>query len=304
MKAIYIIFIGILLLSSCNDNEVFEKEQYKHVFSFISDANHIAGKMFNLSDSLRTGYIALSMGGSNPTDADVTVNIVKAPDVLSQYNLSQYEYSVDKYAKMLPEPNYEMPTWECTIKAGEPSGVIPFTVHPEGLSPDSVYYLPLKIERYDRYEANPNRNYLLYQVQIENTWAKGTVSGSQYAMSALRYENGDTIAVSVPGTKALYPISARRIRTMAGNETFDNERGNLDLLAIYLDVAADGKVTISPYKDIDVTQLDGDVDYPNTYFLEKTGYNKFHNFLLHYRYTSGSNSYEIKEELRLQLTDN
>ena len=300
------IFAAILLLSACNDSEVFEKEQYKHVFSFISDADHITKKMFNLSDSIRTGYIALSMGGSNPTGADVTVDIVKAPDVLNQYNLSQFEYAVDKYAKMLPESNYEIPTLKCVIKAGEIGGAIPFTVHPEGLSPDSVYYLPLKINGYNRYEVNPARNYLLYQIQIENTWAKGTTNGSQYTMSALRYENGSTSAVSVPGTKALYPISAKRVRTMVGNESFDGKRANLDLLAIYLDIADDGKVTIRPYKDIDVTQLDGDEDYPNKYFLEKTSYNKnkYHNFLLHYKYTSGSNSYEIKEELRMQIIDN
>ena len=111
MKAKYImIFAGLLLLSGCNDNEVFEKEQYKHVFSFICNTDHVSQKMFNLSDTLRTGYISLSMGGSNPTDEDVTVKIVKAPDILSQYNLSQYEYSVDKYAKMLPAANYELST--------------------------------------------------------------------------------------------------------------------------------------------------------------------------------------------------
>ena len=302
MKAKYImIFAGLLLLSGCNDNEVFEKEQYKHVFSFICNTDHVSQKMFNLSDTLRTGYISLSMGGSNPTDEDVTIKIVKAPDILSQYNLSQYEYSVDKYAKMLPAANYELSTLTCVIKAGEVKGVIPFTVHPEGLSPDSVYYLPLKIDSYDNYEVNASRNYLLYQVQIKNTWATGTTNGTSYTMSGLRYENGSTTPISVPGTKALYPITAKTVRTMAGNETFDSKVSNLDLFAICLDIAEDGKVTIRPYKDIMIEQLDGDTDYPNKYFLEKTDYYTYHNFLLHYKYKSGNNWYEIKEELRAQV---
>ena len=305
MKAKYnIIFAALLLLGGCNDNEVFEKEQYKHVFSFISDADHVTKKMFNLSDTLRTGYISLSMGGSNATDRDVTIKIVKAPDVLSQYNLSQYEFAVHKYAKMLPSANYDLSTLTCVIKAGEAKGVIPFTVHPEGLSPDSVYYLPLKIDSYDNYEVNVTRNYLLYQVQIKNSWASGTVNGTSYTMASLRYENGSTIPLSVPGTKALYPISANTVRTMAGNENFDGKIANLDLYAIYLDIADDGKITIRPYKDITIEQIDGDTDYPNKYVLEKTDYYTYHNFLLHYKYKVGSNWYEIKEELRAQELKN
>ena len=50
-----------------------------------------------------------------------------------------------------------------------------------------------------------------------------------------------------------------------------------------------------------IEQLDGDTDYPNKYFLEKTDYYTYHNFLLHYKYKSGNNWYEIKEELRAQV---
>ena len=303
MKAKYLLCpAAFLLLASCNENEVFTKEQYKHVFSFVSNADHVSEKVFNLSDTARIGYVALSMGGSTSTGQDVTVNIVKAPELLEAYNVTQYDNAVDKYARLLPESHYTMSSMKFVVKAGQTTGVIPVTVRPEGLSPDSTYYLPLRIQSYDAFEANPSRNYVFYHVPIKNNWA--AAGGSSYNMSEMRYANGSTTGLNVPGTKVLYPIGARTVRMMAGNETFDKKRAALDKFALYLDINEDGTVQIRPYRDIEVVQLSGDADYPNKYFVEKSTYDtKYANFLLHYKYKSGSDWYEIKEELRMKIVD-
>ena len=303
MKAKYLLCpAAFLLLASCNENEVFTKEQYKHVFSFVSNADHVSEKVFNLSDTARVGYVALSMGGSTGTDKDVTVNIVKAPELLEAYNVTQYDNAVDKYARLLPESHYTLSSMQFVVKAGQTTGVIPLTVRPEGLSPDSTYYLPLRIQSYDAYEANAARNYVFYNVRIKNTWA--AAGGSSYSMSELRYVNGSTTALAVPGTKTLFAIGANTVRTMAGNETFDKSRANLDKFAIFLDINADGTIQIRPYRDIEVVQLSGDTAYPNKYFIEETSYgSKYGNFLLHYKYKSGTDWYEIKEELRMKIVD-
>jgi len=303
MKAKYLLCpAAFLLLASCNENEVFTKEQYKHVFSFVSNADHVSDKVFNLSDTARVGYIALSMGGSTGTDKDVTVNIVKAPEVLENYNVAQFDNAVDKYARLLPESHYTMASMTFVVKAGHTTGVIPVTVRPEGLSPDSTYYLPLRIQSYDGCEAKPARNYVFYHVRIKNTWA--AAGGTSYSMSELRYTNGSTTGLAVPGTKTLYPIGAKTVRMMAGNETFDKKRAALDRFAILLDINDDGTVQIRPLRDIEVVQLSGDADYPNKYFVENTANNiKYGNFLLHYKYKSGTNWYEIKEELRTKIID-
>lgn len=303
MKAKYLLCpAAFLLLASCNENEVFTKEQYKHVFSFVSNADHVSEKVFNLSDTARIGYVALSMGGSTSTGQDVTVNIVKAPELLEAYNVTQYDNAVDKYARLLPESHYTMSSMKFVVKAGQTTGVIPVTVRPEGLSPDSTYYLPLRIQSYDAFEANPSRNYVFYHVRIKNNWA--AAGGSSYNMSEMRYANGSTTGLNVPGTKVLYPIGARTVRMMAGNETFDKKRAALDKFALYLDINEDGTVQIRPYRDIEVVQLSGDADYPNKYFVEKSTHDtKYANFLLHYKYKSGSDWYEIKEELRMKIVD-
>ena len=45
-------------------------------------------------------------------------------------------------------------------------------------------------------------------------------------------------------------------------------------------------------------------DFPNKYFIEETIHaTKYANFLLHYKYKSGSDWLEIKEELRMKITN-
>ena len=44
--------------------------------------------------------------------------------------------------------------------------------------------------------------------------------------------------------------------------------------------------------------------FPNKYFIEETIHaTKYANFLLHYKYKSGSDWLEIKEELRMKITN-
>ena len=84
MKTKYIFLaLAALALASCNDYDVINKEQYKHVFAFISDADHINGKVFSLDSLNEQGYFSISMGGSTATDKDLTVNLVEDPEVLS-----------------------------------------------------------------------------------------------------------------------------------------------------------------------------------------------------------------------------
>jgi hypothetical protein len=298
--------VGLLMLTSCNDYDVINNEQYKHVFAFISDANHINGNMFNLADSASTGYIAISMGGSTPTDEDTHINIVEDQSILTDYNQKTYDVNIEKYARMLPKDKYSISSFTCTLKAGEPKGSIPVTIRPDGLSPDSTYFIPLRIDSYDKYEVNRDQNYLLYQVQIKNQWAKGDGT-SIYTMMASRTQSG--YVIHMPGSKALYPIASRTVRTMAGNEDFSANVRNAEKYGILIDIADDGKLTIRPFRDLELKQVmdtddNYDADYPNKYFLDNTEYGAYRTFLLHYLYKAADGTwYEMKEELRMKVTE-
>jgi hypothetical protein len=69
-------------------------------------------------------------------------------------------------------------------------------------------------------------------------------------------------------------------------------------------IGADNRVTISPFKDVTVEQLDGDPDFPNIFKVEDDGFNRYKTFLLSYKFKVGSGTeYTMKEELRIKLEE-
>jgi len=57
-------------------------------------------------------------------------------------------------------------------------------------------------------------------------------------MSELRYVNGSTTALAVPGTKTLFAIGANTVRTMAGNETLDKG------IDVFLEIEVQGALQV------------------------------------------------------------
>lgn len=301
-KHIFILTVPALLgLAACNENKVFEKEQYKNVFGFISDEENMNSKVFSLHKAESEGYLSFSMGGTNNITEDVTINIVEDPDLIETYNRNNYDQDVAKYAKQLPKDKYEISSMQCVIKAGQTGGVIPVKIRPAGLSPDTTYLIPIRVDTYDRCEINPDKCYMLYRVQIENRWAVGDGT-TNYTLRGKRRILGDQSELSMPGTKILFPLTANRVRTMVGNETYAADEETLYRGAMILEIADNGKVKILPYRDVEIVQLDNeDPEYPNKFFIDDDGFNTYKTFLLCYQYTFEGVTYVMKEELRLQF---
>lgn len=304
LKNIIIIVIFILGAVACNQDEVFEKEQYKNVFALISSGSeNVFSKYFDLRKEESTGYISLSMGGTNATTEDVIINLVEDESYIKAYNNANYDLDVDKYIQPLPKSKYDIESLQCTIPAGAIGTQIPVHIRPEGLSPDSSYFIAVRVDSYNKYEVNPDKSFILYRVFTENYWTigKSNEKPASYRSMAKRQEVGAVTGISVPGSKVMHPISVNEVRIMAGTETYKSEKPTLYKSAIVLKIDEDNKVTISPYKDVVVTQIDGDPDYPNIFKLEDTGYNTYKTFLLHYSYKSADGkTYEMREELRLE----
>lgn len=301
-KVNFMILITIVALSSCDNDEVFEKEQYKNVFALISGSENISYKFHSLGKE-STGIVAASVGGTNPTEKDIVVNLVEDPSLIHNYNIINYDVDKTKYARALPKGNYDINSFQFTIPAGEISGRLPIEIRPDGLSPDSTYFIPLRIDSHSAYEANPTKSYILYEIRTKNWWALSDGS-TIYNMTAILSEVGDTYELQMPGTKVMQPISENQVRMMPGNEKYESEKIVFDQQAIILTIEDDNKVTISPYKNAEVTQIDGDEFYSNTFFIEDDGFKTYKTFRLRYIYKSGGNrNYEIKEELRLQYDE-
>jgi hypothetical protein len=171
-----------------------------------------------------------------------------------------------------------------------------------GLSPDTIYFIPLAIKSVSCYEVNEEKRNFLYRVTIENEYAKqATVT---YYTKKGSEKNQSTNAESVlSGTKVVQPLTGDKVRLFTGNNTQNQTTTLADIrkFAIVVQVQADQSVDISPYGTIEVEKLN-DLDY-NRYAVVKQDSRDLRTFFLYYRYrtrnTNGTFSawMEVKETL-------
>lgn len=297
MKNINKLFISLMILLigmlSCDRDEVFNKEQYKNVFALISGTDNVYSKFYDLRDIESIGYLSVSCGGTNPIQKDIDISLVEDSLLVETYNKTNFDVEYIKYAHILPKSKYDIDSYSLKIPAGEIKASLPIRIRPEGLSPDSTYFIPLRIDSHDAYEANPEKSYVLFRIRVKNFYAKD--DGTTYNLVGKESER------SIFGTKIMQPISANKVRIMAGTETYLSDIEKFNKYAIILEIDENDKVHVKPYGNIQVTQVDNDLEYPNIFKIEYDGYRYYKTFLLRYNYTSDNKNYQLKEELRLQF---
>lgn len=298
MKRSYIAMLALMtiVLASCKDNEVFEKEMYKNVVALISsDYHNTFQEVVHLTGQEEIiGYIAASTGGTNAPNKDMVIGLEEDPEPLARYNWALYDAAEHLYAKLLPENKYEIVDYHIRIPAGERTGRAMIKLRPEGLSPDSTYFIGLKATDVPGIELNPKKNTVLFQILIANDYAS-QATNSLYTMTGFM---GD---LPVAANKQLFPLTHNSVRMIAGNETFQSTEAELARTSIILEVDEDNNVSIKPYKDIQVTQLNNDPQYPNTFKIEESFGRKTNVFLLSYQYTIGGVTKVMKERVEMQI---
>ena len=301
---LFFTFLFACGLFACNQHEVYEKEQYKNVFALVSGSDNVSGWVHDLRTTESEGYVSASLGGTNPSTSDIRVTLVEDTRLIDEYNLVAYDVNTSRYIQPLASSKYTIDSYNFTIPAGEIKASIPVKVRPAGLSPDSSYFIALRVDSYSAYEVNPEKDYLLYRVQIRNWWS--VTGGTSYNQRGNIIAAGSTgNPIQVFGTKRLYPLTATRVRMLAGTEINDTSNENIfNWYSVILNIGNDNRITIEPYKTVEITQIDGDPDYPNRVFLEDDGFKTYKTFMLYYAYkASDGTTYNIKEELRLEYTE-
>src|SRR3546814_783139 len=216
MKHIYIP-VAILFLTtifiSCEDQKLFEKEMYKNVVALISSEYYNSfEEEVPLTGEEFTGYIAVSAGGTHATDQDIIIELMEDRKQFDLYNWSLFDADSSLYAQLLPGEHYEIPDYTVTIPAGERTGKTMVRINPEGLSPDSTYFIALKMKSNPDYEINPDKNTILYQVLLKNDYAS-QAEDDLYSMRGLL----DSAVTA--GNKRMFPLSHNKVRVIAGNES-------------------------------------------------------------------------------------
>jgi len=293
-------YIGILalatLFASCDDNALFEKEMYKNEIALISGESHnIFQEIVHLTgEDEIIAYVAASAGGTHATEKDLVVNLVEDPEPLLKYNRSSFDVEESLYAKALSADRYEMEDPRLIVKAGERTGRAMIKLRPNGLSPDSTYFIGFKGIGADGVELNPKKNTMLYQVLIKNDYAS-QADNIFYSMT------GMVDGMVTAANKRLFPLTHNSVRMIAGNETFASTEAALARTSLILEVDEYNKVTIKPYKDLQVLQLNNDPLYPNIFRVEEAFGMRTNVFLLSYEYTINGVTKVMKERVELQV---
>lgn len=296
MKRSYITILALTaMFISCKDNAVFENEMYKNEVALISsdDYNTFQEVLHLTGEEEIIGYIAASSGGTHAPEKDLIIGLEEDPEPLDEYNWSLYDADSSLYAKLLPKDKYEIGDDKIKINAGERTGRTMIKLRPNGLSPDSTYLIGLKASDISGVEINEKKSTMLYQVLIKNDYAS-QAEDSFYTMTGLVNE------MATAANKELFPLTYNSVRMIAGNETFQANEESIAKTSIILEVDEDNKISIKPYKDIEVVQLDNDPLYPNIFRVEEEFGRRTNVFLLSYEYTIDGITNVMKERVEMQ----
>ena len=186
---------------------------------------------------------------------------------------------------MLPADRYEIESYTITIPAHPEDQYVkvPVKVRPLGLSPDSIYFIPLAIKSVSRYEVNDEKYSMLYRVCIENEYAKQRTITYYVKKGTVKNQSNNSETI-LSGSKIVQPLTKDKVRMFTGNNS-QSQTGtlaNIERYAVTVQVKDDQTVDIQPYGTIEVEMLQ-ETDY-NRYSIVMQGTKKQRVFFLYYRY--------------------
>lgn len=279
---ILIACILTLTLVRCNSDSIYQEEQYKTLVYLLSGSDNVFATSYSLNEEEPVRYVSVGSGGTNSNEKEITVLFEPHPAMLDKYNSLNYNYQ-NEYAKLLPADRYEIKSYQVTIPANSDYHYarLPIKVRPLGLSPDSIYFIPLRIKSVSNYDVNPEKNDVLFRVGIENDYAEQLVP-TYYGKSG-NMTNPITV---LSGSKLVQPLSNNRVRMLIGNETHSASTtvADIERLSVVVQVNEDNSLTIMPYGTMDVEMLDKVPGY-NRYVPDLVqGTSTQRVFYLNYRY--------------------
>lgn len=278
-----------LVIASCDENEQFRGELYKKVIYLLSSDDYTFKSVHELGEE-STGYVTVYCGGTQHIDTDVTVLLEPDPDAVSEYNYMYYDIDESRYAHILDASKYTIDSYQTTLRADNEDNyaLLPIKIRPDGLSPDSIYFIPLRIKSISNYETNPDKERVLFQVVLKNKFAT-MASTTYYQVTGVenRHLSSGEVAGGISVTRIFAPLSKNQVRCFAGTNTYNPSnvtKEEIDRYAMTLTINDDNSIDIAPYGNLEVEMLGGAED--NFFEVNARGYYVFN---LHYRYKNTIN---------------
>lgn len=250
-------------LISCEEDWL-NKEHYKKVIYLKSGDNNIFSHPHLMNDSITTGYVTVGSGGSMPLDNDAYISIITDEEVIEKLNSYNYRYfgnEIGKYAQLLSRERYVLPSYDIVLKAGDASATtyVPIEVDVNGLSPDSTYMLPLRIESTGDYEVNTEKDFVFYKIELENAYS--STKSRMYKMRGSQQIEGEASS-NITTNKTLVPLARNQVRMFPENITSSTDLETIKNSTIILTINDDNTIRIKPYWNIQIEQLENCVYDP------------------------------------------
>lgn len=244
------------VFTSCED-DLLNEEHYKKVIYLKSGDNNIFTYSHAMNDSITRGYMTVGSGGSMPLDNDVVVTLKLDTAAFNDYNYRLFDLETDKYARLLDSTRYTLPSFDVVIRAGEPAATafFPIEVDANGLSPDSVYMVPLRIASASGLEINPEKDLILYQLILENQYSSN--ASRSYRLKGTKQKDGGALSNISVAAKTVLPLARNRVRLFPEVITQSTKLSDIENKSIVLIVDKDNTVRVRPYKNIQIEQMDG-----------------------------------------------
>ena len=280
--SIFITCIMALSIAGCNTDIIYQEEQYKTLVYLLSGSENVFAASYSLNNEEPVRYVTIGTGGTTSNEKDITVTLEPNPVMLDKFNSLNYNYQ-SEYARLLSPDRYTIDSYSVTLPANSDYHYarMPVKVRALGLSPDSIYFIPLKIKSVSNYDVNPEKSDVLFRVAIENDYAEQLVP-TYYAKSGTM-TNPTTV---LSGTKLVQPLDKDKVRMFIGNETYASTTSVADIekLSVVVQIKEDNSLLVTPYGSMEVEMLDNVEGY-NRYVPELLqGTSKQKVFYLNYRF--------------------
>lgn len=274
----------LLAIAGCDGNKIYEKEMYRPVLYMLSNgANNVYTVVIPFGDTGVTTSFSIGCGGSLSNPEEAVIELEPDTVLYDMYNRINFDDSAS-YARLLPQYRYEIPSMTVSMPAASHDQYVevPVYISQNGLSPDSVYFIPLAIKSVSRYEVNPDSRNILFRVAVENTYAE-QINTTIYYQRGTMTSGGQLLPVN--GSTVLQPLSKNEVRMFAGTriQTAQSTLDEINTYSIVAKINADSSVVVVPYGTIDVEQLDGE-NYNRYYTRINAEGRKVDYFDLHYRF--------------------
>ena len=279
-----LLLMGVLAIffGACNNDAIYQNEHYKIQVYLLSGMSNIYAASYTLNEDAPVRYVTVGCGGSNTNGDEIVITLEPNPVLLDKYNNLNYDYE-SQYARLLPAHKYDIESYSVTLPAHSDYHYanMPVRVRPLGLSPDSIYFIPLKIKSVSNYEVNEDKQDVLFRVAIENDYAKQLVP--TYYTKSGAMTNPITV---LSGAKLVQPLDRDKVRMFIGNETYDGTTtvADIERLSVVVQINPDNTLTVLPYGSIEVEMLDNLASYNRYNPALMQGTTKQRVFYLNYRF--------------------